>query len=166
MSEVWLIVAIGCVFGAVVLFGIFFDLNQSERRRAVRLLESQVAGTQSGILVQPTAATSLIISGAYPSTTIAGDAHDFTITARDQFGNTATGYTGTVVLSSNDTHASFAPLSYTFQTSDAGVHTFSATLNTAGTRSITATDSGNMLSATQNGTLYCASMISAGARSL
>ena len=47
MSEVWLVVAIGCVFGAVVLFGIFFDLNQSERRRAVRLLESQVAGTQT-----------------------------------------------------------------------------------------------------------------------
>jgi tight adherence protein C len=45
MSEVWLVVAIGCVFGAVVLFGIFFDLNQAERRRAVRLLESQVAGT-------------------------------------------------------------------------------------------------------------------------
>ena len=35
------------VFGAVVLFGIFFDLNQAERRRAVRLLESQVAGTTS-----------------------------------------------------------------------------------------------------------------------
>jgi len=47
MSEVWLVVAIACVFGAVVLFGIFFDLNQSERRRAVRLLESQVAGTQT-----------------------------------------------------------------------------------------------------------------------
>jgi tight adherence protein C len=47
MSEVWLVVAIGCVFGAVVLFGIFFDLNQSERRRAVRMLESQVAGTQT-----------------------------------------------------------------------------------------------------------------------
>ena len=45
MSEVWLVVAVGCIFGAVVLFGIFFDLNQAERRRAVRLLESQVAGT-------------------------------------------------------------------------------------------------------------------------
>jgi tight adherence protein C len=47
MSEVWLVVAVGCVFACVVLFGIFFDLNQSERRRAVRLLESQVAGTTS-----------------------------------------------------------------------------------------------------------------------
>jgi tight adherence protein C len=45
MSEVWLVLAIACVFGAVVLLGIFLDLNQSERRRAVRLLESQVAGT-------------------------------------------------------------------------------------------------------------------------
>jgi tight adherence protein C len=47
MSEVWLVLAVGCVFGAVVLVGIFLDLNQSERRRAVRLLESQVAGTQT-----------------------------------------------------------------------------------------------------------------------
>jgi tight adherence protein C len=45
MSEVWLVLAIGCVAGAVLLFGIFVDLSQSERRRAVRMLESQVAGT-------------------------------------------------------------------------------------------------------------------------
>jgi tight adherence protein C len=47
MSEVWLVLAVGCVAGAIVLVGIFFDLSQSERRRAVRLLESQVAGTQT-----------------------------------------------------------------------------------------------------------------------
>jgi tight adherence protein C len=47
MSDIWLILAIGCVFGAIVLLGIFVDLSQSERRRAVRLLESQVAGTQT-----------------------------------------------------------------------------------------------------------------------
>jgi tight adherence protein C len=47
MSEVWLVVAVGCVFGMILLLGIFLDLNQSERRRAVRLLESQVAGTTS-----------------------------------------------------------------------------------------------------------------------
>jgi tight adherence protein C len=45
MSEVWLVLAVGCVFGVILLLGIFVDLNQSERRRAVRLLESQVAGT-------------------------------------------------------------------------------------------------------------------------
>jgi tight adherence protein C len=42
-----LVIAVGCVFGAVLLVGIFLDLNQSERRRAVRLLESQVAGSTS-----------------------------------------------------------------------------------------------------------------------
>jgi tight adherence protein C len=47
MSEVWLVLGVGCVFGCVVLVGIFVDLSQSERRRAVRLLESQVAGTTS-----------------------------------------------------------------------------------------------------------------------
>jgi tight adherence protein C len=47
MSDVWLVLAVGCVFAFVVLLGIFFDLSQSERRRAVRLLESQVAGTTS-----------------------------------------------------------------------------------------------------------------------
>ena len=49
MSEVWLVLAVGCVVGAIVLFGIFIDLNQSERRRAVRLLESQVAGTSENV---------------------------------------------------------------------------------------------------------------------
>jgi tight adherence protein C len=47
MSEIFLVLAVGCVFGAIVLLGIFVDLSQSERRRAVRLLESQVAGTTS-----------------------------------------------------------------------------------------------------------------------
>jgi tight adherence protein C len=47
MSEVWLVLAVGCIAGAILLFGIFFDLSQSERRRAVRMLESQVSGTSS-----------------------------------------------------------------------------------------------------------------------
>ena len=47
MSDIWLVLAVGCVFGAILLLGIFVDLSQSERRRAVRLLESQVAGTTS-----------------------------------------------------------------------------------------------------------------------
>src|SRR5918999_3210314 len=47
MSEIWLVLAVGCVFGAVLLVGVFIDLSQTERRRAVRMLESQVAGTTS-----------------------------------------------------------------------------------------------------------------------
>jgi tight adherence protein C len=45
MSEVWLVLAVGSVFAFVVTVGILVDLSRSERRRAVRLLESQVGGT-------------------------------------------------------------------------------------------------------------------------
>ena len=63
------------------------------------------------------------------------------MTAYDQFGNVATGYTGTVRFTSNDPQA-VLPASYTFTATDAGTHhTFSATLNTVGIQSITATDS-------------------------
>ena len=51
----------------------------------------------------------------------------------------ATGYTGTVALSSSDGHA-VLPADYTFTAADAGTHSFSVTLETAGTQSITATD--------------------------
>jgi tight adherence protein C len=45
MSEVWLVLAVGSVFAFVVTIGLLVDLSRSERRRAVRLLESQVGGT-------------------------------------------------------------------------------------------------------------------------
>jgi tight adherence protein C len=48
MSEVWLVLAVGCLFLAIVLVGVFIDQSMAERRRAVRLLESQVVGA-SGI---------------------------------------------------------------------------------------------------------------------
>jgi tight adherence protein C len=44
MSEVWLVLAVGCLFFAIVLVGVFIDQQVAERRRAVRLLESQVTG--------------------------------------------------------------------------------------------------------------------------
>ena len=54
-------------------------------------------------------------------------------------GSIDTGYTGTVHFSSSDGQAGL-PADYTFTTADAGVHMFSAMLKTAGTQSITATD--------------------------
>ncbi len=44
MSEVWLFLAIGCLFLAIVLVGVALDQSMAEKRRAVRLLESQVVG--------------------------------------------------------------------------------------------------------------------------
>lgn len=44
MSEVWLFLAVGCLFLAIVLVGVFVDQSMAEKQRAVRLLESQVIG--------------------------------------------------------------------------------------------------------------------------
>ncbi len=97
-----------------------------------------ITGTQSAITVNPAGAASYTVSG-FTSPTTAGAAHNVTVTAQDAFGNTATGYTGTVPFTSSDAQA-VLPANYTFTGGDAGVHTFSVTLKTAGTQSITATD--------------------------
>ncbi|MEX0983726.1 MAG: type II secretion system F family protein [Actinomycetota bacterium] len=44
MSEVWLFLAVGCLFLAIVLVGVFVDQQLAEKRRALRLLESSVVG--------------------------------------------------------------------------------------------------------------------------
>src|SRR5262249_10333116 len=103
---------------------------------ASEVINGLPTGTQS-IAVTPAAASSLSVSG-FPATTV-GVAHAFTVTARDAFGNVATGYTGTVALSSSDPLATL-PASYTFTAADAGVHTFAATLRKSGTQSITVAD--------------------------
>jgi hypothetical protein len=97
-----------------------------------------IIGTQSGITVNPAAASRLLVNG-FPSPTTAGVAHNVTVTALDPFGNTATGYTGTVTITSSDSQASL-PANYAFVAGDAGAHAFSATLRTVGSQSITATD--------------------------
>jgi hypothetical protein len=83
-------------------------------------------------------ASSVTVSG-FPSPVTAGTSGTFTITAKNANGTTATGYTGTVHFTSSDPLA-VLPANYTFTAADAGVHTFSATLKTASTQSITATD--------------------------
>jgi hypothetical protein len=83
-------------------------------------------------------ASSFAVSG-FPSPTTAGTAASFTITAKNANGTTATNYTGTVHFTSSDPQA-VLPADYTFTATDAGVHTFSAILKTAGTQSVTATD--------------------------
>jgi len=97
-----------------------------------------LAASKSGITVNPAAASTFSVAG-FPSPTTAGVAGSFAVTARDAYGNVATGYTGTVHFTSSDGKA-LLPANYTFTAGDVGVHTFSAVLKTAGTQSITATD--------------------------
>ncbi|MGC2322709.1 MAG: kelch repeat-containing protein, partial [Terriglobales bacterium] len=116
---------------------------------ATDTVTATITGTVAGITVTPGPAKILIVSG-FPSPATAGVSSNVIVTAQDSFGNTATGYTGTVHLTSSDAQA-VLPADYTFVAADAGVHTFStaASLRTAGSQSITATDT---LTATITGT--------------
>jgi hypothetical protein len=85
----------------------------------------------------PDKASSLLLTA--PLMVTAGSQFSLTVTAVDQYGNTATGYNGTVVFSSSDSDASL-PMDYTFVAADNGSHTFQATLNTAGSQTLTVGD--------------------------
>src|SRR5205823_828717 len=71
-----------------------------------------------------------------PASATAGNTFSFTVTALDAFNNTATGYAGTVHFASSDAVATL-PANSTLTN---GTGTFSATLKTAGTQTITGTD--------------------------
>jgi hypothetical protein len=69
----------------------------------------------------------------------AGDTINVTVTAQDSSLVTDTGYLGTVTFASSDGQA-VLPLDYTFTAGDSGVHVFAVTLKTAGSQTVTATD--------------------------
>jgi hypothetical protein len=116
------------------------------------------AGASGGIA--PAVANTLVVAqnssiqlnvAGYPSPTFTGFAHTFTVSATDAFSNPITTYTGTVTLSSSDVAAVLTPSPYTFVSGDMGAHTFTGTLNTVGTQSVSATDSQHELSGSQTG---------------
>jgi hypothetical protein len=97
-----------------------------------------LAASQSGISVLASATAGSFVVAGFPTTT-AGVAQSFTVAVKDPFGNVTTAYTGTVTFSSSDVQAGL-PANYTFTAADAGTHTFTATLKTAGMQSITVKD--------------------------
>jgi hypothetical protein len=112
---------------------------------------SATTGISAGIAVSPAAASQFVLSGLSSSATV-GASQTFTVTAKDAYGNVATDYTGTVTLTCSDTAATFSSASYTFTTSDKGVHSFSVAFKTAGSQSVTVKDTSNStLTAAQSG---------------
>ena len=120
------------------VFNVTLNTAGSQSISATDTVTSSITGTQTGIVVGPAGAAQLVVSG-YPSATNAGASHSLTVTATDASNNTATGYLGTVHFSSSD-GATVLPPDYTFVAGDAGSHVFNVTLNTAGSQSISATD--------------------------
>jgi uncharacterized repeat protein (TIGR03803 family) len=100
-----------------------------------------VTGSDTGITVNPAATAALVFTSgpANGSIITAGSPFTETLAAEDAYGNITPGYTGRVHLASSDAKA-VLPANYTFTGSDAGQPTFSITLKTAGTQSVTATD--------------------------
>src|SRR5262249_14976629 len=95
---------------------------------------STITGSAT-VKVSAAAASRLAVAG-FPSPTAPGAPGTFTVTAQDAYGNTATGYAGTVTFSSSDPLALLPPNS----TLTNGTGSFTATLTTVGTQSLTATD--------------------------
>jgi hypothetical protein len=96
--------------------------------------------SSANIVISPLAPVSLSVSVA--TTTPVRIPVSVVVSALDQFGNVAIGYTGTVHFASSDPQAAL-PSDYTFTAADAGHHTFTATLNTVGTQTLSVTDTAN-----------------------
>jgi hypothetical protein len=116
----------------------FVDLTKAGSRTitATDTGTSSITGTAT-VSVKAAAASHFGVIG--PASAKIGTPFNVTVYALDRFGNVANGYHGTVHFTSTDA-AAVLPANYTFQSSDKGIHTFSVTLNTAGTQTITVTD--------------------------
>jgi len=119
-------------------FSVSFNTVGTQALTATDTVTASITGSQASITVNAGAATHLTITG-FPSPASPGASNFFTVTALDSQNNTATGYTGTVHFTSTD-GAAVLPANYTFQAADAGIHSFNATLTTAGAQTLTATD--------------------------
>jgi autotransporter-associated beta strand protein len=126
------------LINGVGTFDVTLETAGTQALTATDTVNSALHGSQSGITVSPANASSMTMVG-YPSAMTVGTTHAMTITLWDAYGNVATGYTGTVAISSTDPQAAL-PATYTFASADKGTWTCSATLNTVGTWSLSAYD--------------------------
>lgn len=94
--------------------------------------------TSQAFDVAPAAVATLALTAPVGPVAV-GSPVSLEVSARDAFGNDAAGYTGTVHFSSDDASA-MLPADYTFTPADLGRHTFSITLNRAGSRLVSVKD--------------------------
>jgi hypothetical protein len=99
------------------------------------LLSSCGGGGSGGSSSPPAAVTHLLVSA--PATAFARASLPFTVTALDASNNTVTSYTGSVHIASSDGQALLPPAAVALQR---GSGIFNATLESAGTQTLTATD--------------------------
>jgi hypothetical protein len=112
-----------------------YDLVTGRGTPHANLLVADLIGGQASV----PGATHLSMSAV--SSTTAGAPFSITVSVLDANNNVFKGYTGTVHFTSSDGQA-VLPANYSFTSADAGVHTFTsaATLRTAGSETLAATD--------------------------
>jgi hypothetical protein len=118
-------------------FAVTFGTDGNQTVTATDTVSSSITGTSADIMVSsqpPAPATHFSVDA--PSTAAAASSFMVTVTALDATNATATGYSGTVHLSTDDGIAT-VPADATLTN---GVGTFQVTLRTAGSTTITATD--------------------------
>ncbi len=128
-------------------FDVKFMTVGTQTITATDLVSPGIFGTLTSDATPPVPAAFLL--EGFPATT-AGVAQSFRVTVRDTIGQVATGFVGTVYFSSSDRQAAL-PASYTFTAADAGSHTFSAVLKTAGAQTLLVRDLSGALTGTQAG---------------
>jgi hypothetical protein len=105
-------------------------------------LTASIFGVSNSVTVNPAAAANFLVVVATTTVNAGATADSFTVTARDPFNNTATGYRGTANFTASDGQATFANVSHTFTAGNAGVFsTDTVTFKTVGSQTVTATDS-------------------------
>jgi hypothetical protein len=132
--------------GSHVFMNVILKTAGTETITAADSAQSTVTGTSPGIDVIAAAANHFMVTTSFANPDVAGTPGSVTVTALDPYNNPVTSglnlYEGTVDLTSSDGQAVGVPTSATIGASDAGSHTFvGVILKTAGTQTITATDS-------------------------
>jgi ELWxxDGT repeat protein len=118
-------------------FAVTFKTAGNVTETVTDVVTSSIAGI-AAVTVNPAAASVFVVASSASSTT-AGIALTFMVTAQDSFGNIATAYRGTLHFSSTDGLAGL-PADYQFVSTDNGIHTFAVTLKSVGSQTLTATD--------------------------
>ncbi|MEA2328231.1 MAG: endonuclease mitochondrial, partial [Thermoanaerobaculia bacterium] len=110
----------------------------SNGAQSITATDGPITGS-ANTTVAPPAATHFSVTA--PASVTTGSAFNVTVTALAASNATATGYSGTVHFTSSS--AGTLPADYTFVAGDNGTHTFSVTLDSPGSQTITATDTVN-----------------------
>ena len=128
----------GTLNNGVGIFGVTFQTQGSQSVTATDTVNNSIKGA---VTVSVSAASALHFVVSAPSNVVAGNSFSVTVTAETPANAVATGYTGTVAFTSSDHGASTVlPISGTLVN---GIGTFNATLTTAGSQQLTATDTVN-----------------------